>query len=160
MNEFIYTTWTQHQNEWVKKMLNGWEIKKKPFLCFPWIKFGVHTLTNESFWMYFYYSPRETDIDRLKGKIEYRVLVSDWSESIFFGDDIHSVRDDEDGTAWFKCSLFQQVRKADSMLLSLSDFNHRDGKRLGSTMRNSIPPVICDKTIAVVRQYPDKDLYR
>jgi hypothetical protein len=95
-----------------------------------------------------------TDIPALKGKIEYRFHVNDWSGTRFSGEDIHLFRGDEDGKVWFLCDRYQEIAKADASLISLRDFSHVDNKNLVSTMRNSIPPVLCGANIHVIEQYP------
>jgi hypothetical protein len=154
MKEYIYTTWTRSHNQWVKDMLASWRRSKKPYLCFPWIKFRVHTLPETPFWLYMYYAEGLTDVPALKGKFEYRLHVNDWSGTRFSGEDIHLFRGDEDGKVWFLCDRYQEIAKAAASLISLQDFSHVDNKNLTSTMRNSIPPVLCEVNIRVIEQYP------
>lgn len=154
MNEFIYATWTKHANEWVKNMLNKWSETQKAYLCFPWIKFSVHTLPNQPFWMYFYYASKDTDIVNLTGSIEFRIHVAEWKKDKFINDQVYLHRGTEDGKAWFLCDQFQEIRRNDNYLITLNDFLHAHNKNLPSTMRNSIPPVVCKTEIKVIRKYP------
>jgi len=124
MKEYIYTTWTRSNNEWVRDMLNSWRRSEKQYLCFPWIKFRVRTLPDTPFWLYMYYGVGLTDVLTLKGKIEFRCHVDAWSETRFIGEDILPYRDDEDGKVWFLCDQYQEIINADTSLLSLKDFSH------------------------------------
>jgi hypothetical protein len=130
------------------------ESLKLPQICFPWIIFGVHTIMDRSFWLYMYYSFNRSDIPSLQGVIEYRMHVSDWGVDKFEGKGIYQARFDEDGTAWFLCDRFEKICKTDQRQLILSDFEHKYHKSLGSSMRNSIPPVICKAKIMIVDSYP------
>lgn len=155
MNDTIYTTWARQDNHWVKNMLDGWRASGKPYLCFPWIKFQVHTLPAPSFWMYFYYSQGRTDIPSLQGRIEYKVRVVSWRPNpLFRAADVYLVRETENGKAWFLCDRFEEAIKEDGKYLSLSDFNHAHGKNLISTIRNSIPQVILDVKTKILQNYP------
>jgi hypothetical protein len=155
MKEYIYTTWTRSDNEWVKDMLRSWKRSKKPYLCFPWIRFRVRTLPETPFWMYMYYSVGLTDVPDLKGRVEFRLHVDNWAETHFSGDNIYLSRGDEDGKIWFNCDQYQEIRNINNELITLDDFTHLHNKNLISTMRNSIPPVACDANIKVIEQYPD-----
>jgi len=155
MNETIYTTWARKDNHWVNDMLTGWQKSNKQYLCFPWIQFKVHTLPEPPFWMYFYYAKGRTDIASLKGRIEYRVRVINWNpESKFAGNDVYLIRSDEDGTVWFLCDRYEEIRRLDGQSLYLADFNHAQGMNLISTMRNSIPQVTLQAQIKVLNYYP------
>ena len=133
-------------------MLEGWLKTGKPKLCFPWIKFRVHTLPASPFWMYFYYAQKLTDVPSLMGKVEFRVRVTAWQPALnYAGNDIHLVREHENGTAWFLCDRFEEIAKENGQLLSLSDFNHAQGKNLVSSMRKSIPQVILGTKVRIVR---------
>lgn len=155
MKETIYTTWAKQRNHWVEEMLGGWRSSGKSYLCFPWILFNVHTLPKKSFWMYLYYAQSRTNAPLLKGKIEFRVRVTSWrSDSAFTGDDIYSVRIDEVGKVWFLCNRYEEIVKENGELLSLTDFQHVNGKNLISTIRNSIPQVILQSNIKTIQYYP------
>jgi len=135
-------------------MLNEWCKKSTAYLCFPWIKFYVHTLPNQPFWMYFYYATKDTDIPNLIGAVEFRVYVKEWKTDKFINDQTFLCRGDEDGTIWFLCDGFQEIRRTDNRLINLDNFQHAYDKNLSSTMRNSIPPVVCKAEIKVIREYP------
>ena len=155
MKETIYTTWARRDNHWVSDMLEGWRKSGKPFLCFPWILFEVHTLPVAPFWMYFYYARGRTDIPLLQGRVEFRVQVVSWHPNPkYSGNDTCVFRGYEDGKVWFLCDRFEEIVKNDGSLLSLSDFSHAYGKNLISTMRNSIPQVILEAKIRAGRYYP------
>ena len=154
MSEYIYPTRSNYGDEWLSVMLDNWKSSKLPFLCFPWILFSVNTISDHSFWLYMYYSHNQSDIPRLKGVIEYRIHVSDWGLRRFERDDTYSARFDEAGTAWFLCDRYEKICKMDESQLRLSDFTHKYNKRLGSTMRNSIPPVACKAKIKIIESYP------
>ena len=155
MNETIYTTWVKRDNHWVNDMLQGWRRSNKTELCFPWIFFNVYTLPTPPFWMYFYYAKGRSDVQSLKGKFEFRTRVVSWRPTPKYqGDDIHIVRDNEEGKAWFLCDQFEEIVKDGGELLSLSDFNHAHGKNLISSIRNSIPDVVLNVKIRVVQHYP------
>jgi hypothetical protein len=153
--ETIYTTWARKDKHWVNEMLDGWRDTGEPYLCFPWIKFQVHTLPVPPFWMYLYYAVGLTDISSLQGRVEYKVRVVSWQPNIPYRDgNIHIVRENEDGKVWFLCDRFEEVVKEGGELLSLSDFNHAYGKNLVSTIRNSIPQVVLDSSTKVLQHYP------
>ena len=155
MNETIYTTWARRDNHWVNDMLEGWRASGKSLLCFPWIKFQVHTLPAAPFWMYFYYAQGLTDMPSLQGRLEFRVRVVSWRPNTIYREvDMHIVREKEDGKAWFLCDRFEEIVKETGGLLSLSDFSHAHGKNLVSTIRNSIPQVILHSKTKVRRYYP------
>lgn len=154
MKEYIYTTWTQSENEWVKDMLSYWKKSKKAYLCFPWIKFRVRTLSEPPFWLYMYYSEGLTDIPFLKGKVEFRLHIRDWSDTKYIGRDILLSRGNEDGKIWFLCDKYREITLEGNTLISLMDFRHIQYKNLISTMRNSIPPVICEARIRTIENYP------
>ena len=155
MKETIYTTWARRDNHWVSDMLEGWRKSGKPFLCFPWILFEVHTLPVTPFWMYFYYARGRTDIPSLQGRVEFRVQGVSWHPNPkYSGNDTCVFRGYEDGKVWFLCDRFEEIVKNDGSLLSLSDFSHAYGKNLISTMRNSIPQVILEAKIRAGRYYP------
>ena len=155
LKETIYTTWARQDNHWVNNMLEGWRKSGKQYLCFPWIKFKVHTLPDTLFWLYFYNAKSRTDVPSLQGRVEFRVRVVSWRPNPKYGgNDIYVIRGDEDGTAWFLCDHFDEVVKENGDLLSLSDFSHAYGKNLISTIRNSIPQVILKTKIRVVRHHP------
>ncbi|HLE16228.1 MAG TPA: hypothetical protein VI776_15885 [Anaerolineales bacterium] len=154
MKEYIYPTRANTDDEWARDMLNAWEKSRKPLLCFPWILFNVHTLVKEPFWMYLYYTVRATDIPALQGKVEFRVRVIDWSLARFQQDSIYPARYEEDGKVWFLCERYEEIRNAHQQLLSLDDFAHATGKNLISTIRNSIPQVICHSKVIVAQCYP------
>ena len=101
MDNYLYPTWTVPENEWVKDMLYAWQETEKQYLCFPWVKFKVHTLRHLPFWMYFYYSKTWSKNSSKAGMVEFRVHVADWSLNKFFGENILLWRGKEDGTAWF-----------------------------------------------------------
>jgi len=83
------------------------------------------------------------------------VQVISWRAHIqFSGTDTFVFRADEYGEVWFLCDRFEEVVRDDGHLLSPSDFSHAQGKNLISTIRNSIPQVILDAKIEVVRYYP------
>lgn len=154
MPEYIYPTRANTGDEWLKVMLEKWRSSGLPMLCFPWILFGVHTIMDRSFWLYMYYSFAQTDIPLLQGILEYRLHISDWGLVKFTGKDIFRARFDEAGTAWFLSDRFEKICKSDKQKLHLSDFDHKYNKALGSSMRNSIPPVVSKTKIMVIDFYP------
>jgi hypothetical protein len=154
MKEYIYPTRANIGDEWARYMLEKWEESSLPLLCFPWILTSVHTLSREPFWMYLYYTLSASDIPALMGKIEYRVHVIAWQNTRYHGDNIYKARYDEDGKVWFLCDHFEEIRKWSGEMLGLEDFTHANGKNIVSTLRNSIPPVICHEKIKVVSRYP------
>jgi hypothetical protein len=154
MDEFLYTTWTRRDNEWVREMLDTWKRSKKPYLAFPWILFNVKKLSRPPFWLYLYYAHKHTDIDELAGAIEYRLRIIDWKYMKFYNNNIYLHRGDEDGKVWFLCDQFQEVRKTEDVFVRLKDFRHYHGKNLPSTMRNSIPQVVCDIGVKVISHFP------
>lgn len=154
MKEYIYPTRANRGDEWAREMFEAWESSRKPLLCFPWIRFNVHTLVREPFWMYLYYTERATDILDLQGKVEFRVRVIDWNRSRFQKDNIYQARYDENGKVWFLCNRYEEIRGERRNLIGLDDFTHAAGKNLASTIRNSIPPVICHSKIIVTQCYP------
>lgn len=155
MNEVIYPTWALYDWHWVFEMISKWKGSEKPKLCFPWVKFKVHTLPPEPFWMYLYYAVSRTDIPELKGRIEYRVRVRSWRPELKYDNgDILLERGNEDGTAWFLCDRFEEIAKRNGDLLTLTDFHHAYGKNLVSTLRNSIPPVRLQPQVKVLSAYP------
>ncbi len=160
MKETIYTTWARSDHHWVKDMLAGWQNSRKSYLCFPWILFEVHTLPATPFWMYFYYAKGRTDILNLQGRLEYRVHVVSWQpKSKYIDDDIHVVRETEDGKVWFLCDRFEVIIREDGELLSLLDFKHVLGYNLISTIRSSIPQVELKAKIRLVRSFPQLSIH-
>jgi len=154
MAEYIYPTRANSGDEWLKVMLENWKESRLPLLCFPWVLFGVHTITDQSFWLYMYYSYAQTDIPSLQGILEYRLHITNWGLDKYTGKDIYPARIEEDGTAWFLCDRFEKICRSDNQPLHLTDFVHKYHKALGSTMRNSIPPVICKTKIISIESYP------
>ena len=154
MAEYLYPTRTNSGDEWLKDMLDSWRGSDRRYLCFPWINFRVHTIRDQSFWLYMYYSLNRSDIPDLIGVIEYRLSITEWRTSKYLGREIHVERDDEPGTIWFLADRYEKIRKAGGELVELRDFHHADGKRLRSTMRNSIPPVVLQSEIFVTERYP------
>lgn len=153
MNSYLYLTIQGHV--WIDEMLSGWRNSRKRFFCFPWVRFNVKTLKPNEFWLYLYYSQRKTPLQSLAGKIKYRVHVVDWQrQEPFTGPDVYCVREDEDGKVWFRCKGYEELEAAGG-LLSLHDLEHRDGKSLISTMRNSIPPVVLShpEDVSVIRTH-------
>lgn len=161
MADYMYPTRTNFGDEWLKEMLMSWKNKCLRYLCFPWIKFRVHTITDNSFWLYMYYSLTRSDIPDLMGVIEYRLKIIDWGESqyqVHDGHDVFLARKDEPGTAWFLVDQYEEIQKAGGGELYLSDFSHAKQKRLGSALRNSIPPVTCQAKIVVRERYSQQGL--
>lgn len=155
MEEFIYPTRANKGDEWARDMFTSWIRSGLSYLSFPWLRWKPHTLVQEPFWMYLYYSVRESDITHLQGKIEFRVHVRDWQLIRFpHSDTIYRARNDEDGKAWFLCDRFEEIQNSQGELLTLADFSHAQGKNLVSTLRNSIPPVICGAQVRTIRRYP------
>ena len=154
MAEYLYPTRTNSGDEWLKDMLDSWRGTGCRYLCFPWIKFRVHTIRDQSFWLYMYYSQNRSDIPDLMGVIEYRLSIMEWGTSKYLGREIHVARGDEPGTIWFLADRYEKIRKAEGDLVGLDDFRHADGKRLGSSIRNSIPPVALQSEIFVTERYP------
>lgn len=104
--------------------------------------------------MYLYYTEKETDIPNLQGKVEFRVGVIDWDLARFEQDGIYKARYNEDGKVWFLCDRYEEVRNVNQHMLNLGDFTHTDGKNLISTLRNSIPQVVCHSNILISHCYP------
>jgi hypothetical protein len=154
MAEYIYPTRTNSGDEWLRDMLDSWKGTGRRYLCFPWITFRIHTIRDQSFWLYMYYSRNRSDIPDLIGVVEYRLSIVDWSKSKFLGNEIHIERGDEPGTLWFLVDRFEVIRKVGGNLVGLNEFRHADGKRLGSAIRNSIPPVVLQSEIIVIDRYP------
>lgn len=154
MAEYIYPTRTNSGDEWLKEMLDSWRGTGRRYLCFPWINFRVHTIRDKSFWLYMYYSRNQSDISDLMGVIEYRLSIIEWRTSKYPGKEIHLERGDEPGTIWFLADRYERIRKVGGDLVGLNDFHHADDKRLGSTIRNSIPPVLFQSEIFVTERYP------
>jgi len=154
MMEFIYPTRANIGDEWARNMLERWQDSGQSYLCFPWILTSVHALSQEPFWMYLYYTLSASDVPALLGKVEYRVHVIGWQNTKYQGEDIYKARYEEDGKVWFLCDYFEEIRKWSGEMLGLEDVAHAHGKSLISTLRNSIPPVICHEKIKVVSRYP------
>ncbi|MBI3959321.1 MAG: hypothetical protein HY328_10980 [Chloroflexi bacterium] len=153
MAEYIYPTRVNDRDPWLKVMLDKWEASNRPRLCFPWILFDVNTISDHSFWLYMYYSYNQSDIPSLKGVIEYRIYVSNWGHSKFDGPDVYRARFHEPGKIWFLCERFEKICKINNEQLGLPDFVHKYNKRLGSTIRNSIPPVVCKAKLKIINSY-------
>lgn len=155
MDEYIYPTERGH--EWIDQLLENWKESCKPFVSFPWLKTNVHTLVDNSarpFWLYIYYAIGKTKRASLAGRLEFRFHVSEWNRSTNFMDsETHRERQDEDGKVWFRCSVAEEIRTTSGCLLSLDDFQHPEGKKLPSAIRNSISPAIRHATIEVRRSW-------
>jgi len=159
--EYMYPA-IGHTEDWVCDMLARWQKSSLRYLCFPFLRFHVHTLParGESFWLYMYYRMSKTDDPTLKGKIRFRVRVVDWDEDKFKASNVcvynfPNFDQGDERTMWFKCDRIEEIKNKDDKLLSFHDFRHVHNKLLGSAMRSSIAPVICQSKIVVIRRYPE-----
>jgi hypothetical protein len=101
-----------------------------------------------------YYSQNQSDLPDLVGVVEYRLSIVEWSTSKYICKEIYIERDDEPGTLWFLVDKYELIRKVGGDFLGLNDFRHADYKRLGSTIRNSIPRVVLQSEIIITERYP------
>jgi hypothetical protein len=88
------------------------------------------------------------------GVIEYRLRIMEWRTSKYLGKEIHIERRDDPGTIWFLADRYEKIRKVGGDLVGFNDFRHADDKRLGSTIRRSIPPVVLQSEIFATERYP------
>lgn len=158
--EYLYPA-IGHTDDWVHDMLIRWKESSQRYLCFPFLRFHVHTLPNqgEPFWLYMYYRMSMTNDPTLKGKVKFRVHVVNWDEDKFDASNVYvydfpNFDQVDERTTWFKCDRIEEIRNRDNKLLSFHDFRHAHNKLLGSAMRSSIAPVICRSKILVIRSYP------
>jgi hypothetical protein len=154
MNAYIYPTRINLGDEWLEDMLIAWKGSGCNLLCFPWIGSQVHTIKDHRFWLYMYYSHAQSDISEMKGVIEYRLRIIDLQATKLHGNNIFLARENEPGVLWFLSDRYEKIIKIKHERLYLEDFYHAENKRLGSTMRNSIPPVVCNAKLIVTEHYP------
>jgi hypothetical protein len=156
MTEFIYPTRANRDDEWLREMLSDWRDSKKKYLCFSFARFKPHTLDGKSdFWMYMYYRKGRTDIERLKGVVEFRIHVIQCFDAALERPDTHTQNFDRDEKIWFHCDGAEEIRTSTGGLLTLASFEHTEGKQLPSTIRSSIAPVIChEATVITGDTYP------
>ena len=157
MEGFFYPTQADNRREWFEDLLKEWQKGGKSRLCFPFANYIPHTLPlSGDFWMFMYYRQTATDIDALKGKVKYRIHVTQWGESEFKAPGIHECDFTNGGrAAWFLCDRAEEIRQADGTYLSIDDFSHRDGKQLFWAIRSSIAPVVYnEKNLLTVTVFP------
>jgi len=80
-------------------------------------------------------------VTHLKGAVKFRVHVISCSNQVIERSDVHVKRFDGTETIWFLCDAAEEIEKSNGMVLRFHDFEHLEGKRLASTIRNSIAPV-------------------
>ena len=78
----------------------------------------------------------------------------DWNENEYARGDIYTYPTTLDGKVWFLCDKFEEVSRISGGMLAFEDFQHAEGKNLGSCLRNSIAPAICVPKISVKKHYP------
>ena len=161
MKEFLYPTEAgsdqgKRGQGWFANMLSYWQESKCAHLCFPFQTFYPRTLPQSGdFWMYIYYRQGQTDIEYLRGKVEFRIHVVQWRDSKFAASDIHLQEFPGEERVWFLCDKAEQISQPNGDLLDLHDFEHVAGKKLPSTIRNSVAPVHClAKNLQTVKSCP------
>ncbi len=156
MGDFLYPTQADGGIEWFANMLADWKGSERQYLCFPFKTFRPRTLpVGGTFWLYMYYRQGDTDTERLRGKVKFRIHVSAWSESAFEGADIHTQNFGGDEKVWFLCDKAEEIGLSGGVLLGLDHFEHTERKQLFSTIRTSIAPISClAESVQVVRKFP------
>ncbi len=152
MKEFLFPV--EYINHWDEEMIQKWMDSKRPLLSFAFNRFFPHGLANEPYWLYLYYTKSRTMEPYYQGKIRFRFHVIDWNENEYARADIYTYPTTLDGKVWFLCDKFEEVSRISGGMLAFEDFQHTEGKNLGSCLRNSIAPAICVPKISVNKHYP------
>jgi hypothetical protein len=144
MTAYLYPT----EDGWIPELLKDWKNSRQPKLAFPFYNFTVHTLPenpNTPFWMYLYHSKRRTEQLDLSGTVPYRVRVI--HHEINAADSLSKLQnsgahvrsnDLEDARTWFVCDVVEEILNADGSAMTFDDFDHAEGKGLGSSIISSV----------------------
>lgn len=128
---------------WIEEMRDEWIDSGCRYFSFSFLDFHPGTLDAQPFWMYMYFTENSTQNATLQRVIKFRIMVLEHS-SIGYGSrkDVFQYSFTS-GTpkVWFLCSQLDEIRKVDTSFLTDSDFDHLEGKKLLSAIRNSIAPV-------------------
>ena len=149
MWEYFYPTITG----WIEDMRDKWiAAKNDSYFSFSFLNFHPDTLPKKgAFWMYFYYTLKAEQNSSFGGNVEFRVHILEHSKTQFQRNSvfIYPFQSSEPVKIWFLCDRIERIERQDDQVLTLGDFKHAKGKELGSTIRNSIAPVIpiCPKII-------------
>jgi len=140
MDEYIYPT----EPGWIERMVERWLESEKTYFAFSFLNFLPTTINSGfPFYMYLYYTKKQTEDVNLSGKIQYRVRVVSVKKSEFEDEDTFTFRFNSGiSKIWFKCDLCDNLETT-SGFLTLDDFAHAEDQTrvLSSAIRTSIAPV-------------------
>ncbi len=154
MREYLFPVEYKAYNHWDTQMIQEWQASRKPYLSFAFNRFSLHSLPQEPFWLYLYYTKSRSEEAAFRGKLRYRFQVIQWAREQYGREDTYCFPSALDPRVWFLCDQFQEVRRASGESLAYEDFQHAEGKNLASSLRSSIVPVVCKAQIRVARCYP------
>jgi hypothetical protein len=136
-------------------MILEWQNSKRPMLSFAFYRFFPHGLPNEPFWLYLYYSKSSSIDPYFQGKLRFRFQVITWNRLQFSRPDTYTFHPkNHEAKVWFLCDKYEEVSLVSGGMLAYEDFRHPSGKNLGSCLRNSIAPAICNAKIITKKFYP------
>lgn len=143
--------------DWFPELLDEWKGTGKNLIAFPFDK-QVSTLpqkTDTELWLYLYNTLNKTDDPNLAGTVQFRVHVVRHGFDQLLSDPNTHVRSDwnpNSGT-WFVCDVVEEIRHIDGSFLLYKDFEHSEGKALGSVLQATIAPVRRISPFIVVGRY-------
>ncbi len=173
MTDFLYPTQADADNdEWLKEMLQEWEVSGMPYLCFPFADiypkyFIEHTDQNKQFWLYMYYRKPGYGKDYVMGgQIRYRIHVIGWRPDCYRlpadNFDLSNTKfvtfhPDMRDTVRFICDSYEEIRMSNNQPIMIDgNFVHPEKKHLPALMRNQyvgIAPVICRVQLKIIHTY-------
>jgi hypothetical protein len=139
------------EDGWIPDLLKDWKDSRQPKLAFPFYNFTVGTLPenpNTPFWMYLYHSKKRTEQPELSGTVPYRVRVvhhetnttDSYTRLQNSGAHVRS-NDLEKARTWFVCDVVEEILNVKGNAITFDDFDHAEGKDLGTSIINSVAPV-------------------
>jgi hypothetical protein len=141
MKSYFYPT----RPDWFENILESWKNSSKSHLVFTFNWFRPTTLPEvktDPFWMYLYYSERQTEITELQRVVKFRVRVVAYDFSLIEDGYIDSsLLTAPEAKVWFKCDLVEEIKGLNGGYLHESDFKHTEGVQLLQAIVNSIAPV-------------------
>jgi hypothetical protein len=151
---YLYPTSYKLDRVWDTLMIENWIASKKKYLSFAFKRFFPETLPRENFWLFLYYTKNRTEIADYRGRARYRFHVINWASQPFENESTYCRHTDDTARVWFLVDRYQEVQTTSSKMFAFEDFRHPEGKLLGSCMRSSITPAICEPEIQIIGQYP------
>jgi len=152
MNDYLFPV--EYISHWDEEMILKWQNSTLPLLSFAFNRFFPHGLPDEPFWLYLYYSKSRSMEPLYQGKLRFRFHVIAWNRNQFSGSDTYTYPTTLEGKVWFLCDKYEEISRISGGMLAYEDFHHPSGKSLGSCLRNSIAPAICDSKIKIKKFYP------